>query len=68
MLGTSAFRVADTDTNITKGIFKDTYIFEFLSLKETHDEPALQKGLISNMKDFILEMGRDLLFIGQEYF
>jgi predicted nuclease of restriction endonuclease-like (RecB) superfamily len=47
--------------------FKDSYVFEFLNLGETHDENDLQKGLIKQMKKFILELGKDFLFIGEEY-
>lgn len=47
--------------------FKDSYVFDFLNLKENYNESDLQKGLISQMKDFILELGRDFLFFGEEY-
>lgn len=47
--------------------FKDSYIFDFLNLKEPHNESELQRGLIRQMKKFILELGRDFLFIGEEY-
>lgn len=47
--------------------FKDSYVFEFLNLSEPHNESDLQKGLIKQMKNFILELGKDFLFIGEEY-
>lgn len=47
--------------------FRDTYIFDFLNLKEPYNEADLQKALIAQMKDFILELGKDFLFFGQEY-
>jgi len=47
--------------------FKDTYVFDFLNLSDIHSENDLQKGLIKQMKDFILELGRDFLFVGEEY-
>lgn len=46
---------------------KDSYVFEFLNLKEPHTENDLQKGLIKQMKSFILELGKDFLFIEEEY-
>ncbi|PZM77295.1 MAG: DUF1016 domain-containing protein [Candidatus Margulisiibacteriota bacterium] len=49
------------------GAFKDTYIFEFLNLHDSFDEKSLQKALIKNLKDFILELGRDFTFMGEEY-
>ncbi len=47
--------------------FKDSYVFEFLNLLEPHSENDLQKGLIKQMKKFILELGRDFIFIEEEY-
>ena len=47
--------------------FRDNYVFEFLGLSEFHNEQELQKGLIGKMKDFILELGKDFLFVGEEY-
>ncbi|MFP5438817.1 MAG: YhcG family protein [Bacteroidia bacterium] len=47
--------------------FKDSYIFDFLNLSETYRESDLQRGLIAQMKDFILELGKDFLFFGEEY-
>ncbi|HCT85253.1 MAG TPA: DUF1016 domain-containing protein [Candidatus Margulisbacteria bacterium] len=49
------------------GAFKDTYVFEFLNLHDSFDEKSLQKALIKNLKDFILELGRDFTFMGEEY-
>jgi predicted nuclease of restriction endonuclease-like (RecB) superfamily len=46
---------------------KSDYILEFLQLPENHNEIDLQKALIIQMKKFILELGRDFLFIGEEY-
>jgi predicted nuclease of restriction endonuclease-like (RecB) superfamily len=47
--------------------FKDSYLFDFLNLPEQHNENQLQKGLIAQMKNFILELGKDFIFIGEEF-
>jgi len=47
--------------------FKDNYVLEFLGLPKTHSENDLQKALTQNMKDFVLELGRDFIFVGEEY-
>ena len=39
----------------------------FLNLPDPHSENDLQKGLIQQMKKFILELGKDFLFISEEY-
>lgn len=48
-------------------IFKDSYLVEFLSLPEAHSESDLQRGLLSKLKEFLLELGRDFCFVGSEY-
>ncbi len=58
--------VKEIHSDITN-TFKDSYVFEFLNLSEQHSESDLQKGLIRQMKDFILELGKDFLFVGEEY-
>jgi predicted nuclease of restriction endonuclease-like (RecB) superfamily len=47
--------------------FKDSYLLDFLNLPEAHNEKQLQKGLISQMKNFILELGKDFIFVGEEF-
>ena len=56
----------ELNTDITN-TFKDSYVFEFLNLSEPHSESDLQKGLIKQMKNVILELGRDFIFIDEEY-
>ena len=50
-----------------EGYFKDSYVLEFLGLPANHSENHLQKALVQNMKHFILELGKDFIFIGEEY-
>ena len=45
----------------------DSYVIEFLDLPKNFKESDLRKGLIQNMKDFILEVGKDFTFIDEEY-
>jgi predicted nuclease of restriction endonuclease-like (RecB) superfamily len=56
----------ETNSNITN-LFKDTNVFDFLNLTEPYKESDLQRGFVKQMKDFILEIGKDFLFIGEEY-
>lgn len=48
-------------------ILKDKAIIDFLNLPERHNEHHLHKGLLEHMKEFILEMGKDFLFMESEY-
>ena len=47
--------------------FLDSYVIEFLDLPKNFKEADLRKGLIQNMKEFILEVGKDFTFIDEEY-
>lgn len=47
--------------------FKDNYVFEFLNLPEPHSESDLQKALIHKIKTFVLELGKDFVFMDQEF-
>ena len=48
-------------------LFKDRLILDFLNLPANFIEPQLHGGILDNMKDFILELGKDYVFIGSEY-
>ncbi|ERP30982.1 PDDEXK nuclease domain-containing protein [Chitinivibrio alkaliphilus] len=50
-----------------KNIFKDSYTLDFLNVGATHSEKDLQKSLVASLKEFIIEIGRDFCFMGQEY-
>ncbi len=50
-----------------ENVFKNNYVLEFLGLPEDHNENDLQKALIQNMKNFILELGKDFIFVGEEF-
>ncbi len=48
-------------------VFKDRYVLEFLGLPEPHSENDLKRALAQNMKAFVLELGKDFLFVGEEF-
>jgi predicted nuclease of restriction endonuclease-like (RecB) superfamily len=48
-------------------VIKDSYVFEFLGLAEDHSESDFKRALVKNLKLFILELGKDFLFIGEEF-
>lgn len=52
--------------NIRESIL-DTYVLEFLDLPEQYSERNFRKAIIENLKQFILEFGKDFTFIGEEY-
>ncbi|MGL6073390.1 MAG: PDDEXK nuclease domain-containing protein [Fimbriiglobus sp.] len=48
-------------------VFKDSYLFEFLQLPSPHAEADLQRGLVNQLKEFLIELGRDFCYIGSQY-
>ena len=48
-------------------IFKDAYMVDFLGLPDGHTEADLHRGLVSQLKNFLIELGRDFCFVGAEY-
>lgn len=64
-LTTAKISPAVRDLNLSD--MKDTYVLEFLGLPEVHSESELQKALVANMKQFILELGNDFIFMAEEF-
>jgi len=46
---------------------RDSYVLEFLNIPERHKEKELRKAIIANLRDFILEFGKDFTLVGEEY-
>ncbi|MDR3205225.1 MAG: PDDEXK nuclease domain-containing protein [Deltaproteobacteria bacterium] len=46
---------------------RDSYVLEFLDLPEHHKEKDLRKAIVGNLKDFILEFGKDFTLVGEQY-
>ena len=48
-------------------MIKDAAFVDFLNLPAKHSEKRLRRGIVKNMKDFILSIGKDFLFVDEEY-
>jgi predicted nuclease of restriction endonuclease-like (RecB) superfamily len=48
-------------------VFKDSYLVEFLGLPPQHAEADLHGALLLQLRDFLIELGRDFCFVGSEY-
>lgn len=48
-------------------VFKDSYLVEFLDLPPQHSEDDLQRGLVEQLKQFLIELGRDFCYVGSQY-
>jgi len=54
-------------TNDIHRHLKDEYVLEFLDLSKTFSEKELRKAILDNLRDFFLEFGKSLSFLGEEY-
>jgi len=48
------------------GVFKDSYLLDFLDLPDTHSEADLQAGLLLNLRKFLMELGDGFAFGGEK--
>ena len=48
-------------------MLKDKAVLEMLGLPHKYKETRLRKGIIEHMREFILEMGKDFLFVDDEH-
>ncbi len=46
---------------------KDEYTFGFLNLADEHTESELEQALIQNIRSFLLELGHNFTFVGNQY-
>lgn len=49
-------------------VFRDHYVMEFITGEESKPESSLRSALITRMKDFILELGKDFIYIDQDLY
>lgn len=56
-------------TTLAKAVLavKDEYTFDFLELANEHSEYELEQALIGNVRKFLIEMGGDFTFVGNQY-
>ncbi len=59
----SVMRVLPQDAT---GVFKDSYLLDFLDLPERHSEADLQTGLLRNLRQFLMELGDGFAFVGEK--
>lgn len=59
--------VPDKYRHQAKLAVKDEYNFDFLELAQEYNEKELELALLKNIRKFLLEMGGDFSFIGNQY-
>ncbi|MBP9752211.1 MAG: DUF1016 family protein [Proteobacteria bacterium] len=54
-------------SDLARDLIKSSYNFEFLGIASDVHEKVIEKGLIDNIRNFLLEMGTGFSFIGSQY-
>ncbi|MBP8213622.1 MAG: DUF1016 family protein, partial [Saprospiraceae bacterium] len=54
-------------SDLAQQLFKDPYHFEFLSLSKHSKEADLERQLIKNITEFLLELGKGFAYMGNQY-
>ena len=53
-------------SQLAKEILKDPYHFDFLSMREEYEEKDLEDALVSNITQFLLELGKGFSYVGHQ--
>lgn len=56
-----------SQSDLAQQAIKDPYIFDFLTMTDSAAERELEKGLIENIRKFLLELGVGFAFVGSQY-
>jgi predicted nuclease of restriction endonuclease-like (RecB) superfamily len=54
-------------SDLAQQILKDPYNFEFLTISQNAQELELERGLVTHIRDFLLELGMGFSFVGSQY-
>ena len=60
-------RLPAVHSDLAKEVLKDPYNFDFLTINEKYNEKELEKELINDITDFLLELGAGFSYIGKQY-
>ena len=60
-------RLSNSQSDLAKELIKDPYIFDFLSIGESAHEREIEKGLITHIEKFLIELGAGFAFLGRQY-
>jgi len=55
------------DSELAKQLFKDPYIFDFMTLTAPFTEREIELELVKNVEKFLVELGAGFAFVGRQY-
>jgi predicted nuclease of restriction endonuclease-like (RecB) superfamily len=57
----------DVQSDLAKNLLKDPYNFDFLTLTDHYQEKELEDALVTNLTQFLLELGQGFAYVGKQY-
>ncbi len=54
-------------SNKAVSLFKDEYLWDFINTDDEDYEPEVEREIVKNIKKFIMSLGSDFAFIGNQY-
>jgi predicted nuclease of restriction endonuclease-like (RecB) superfamily len=54
-------------SDLANELTKDPYQFDFLTLREKHDERELEDALMTHITKFLMELGQGFAFVGRQH-
>ncbi len=55
------------NADLAQQLLNDPYTFDFLTITEAMQERDLEQGLLTHIRDFLLELGVGFAFVGSQY-
>ena len=55
------------NSDLAQEITKDPYNFDFVAIHQGYNEKELKDALMSNVQNFLMELGKGFAFVGREY-
>ena len=57
----------ETISNKAVRLFKDEYLWDFIDTEDEDNEPEVEREIVKNIKNFIMSLGGDFAFMGNQY-
>lgn len=57
----------DYQSDLVKETLKDPYNFDFITISENYKEKELEKALIDNIQQILIELGSGFAFVGKQF-
>ncbi len=54
-------------SDLARDIIKDPYTFDFLGITDAANERTIEQGLVTKLRDFLVELGVGFAFLGNQY-